>query len=182
MSLFFSNPFALVPSRTVDPFEDFDHQFNSQLNAFPFFRGGVNAQNGNNALSSVPPLDLEEHKKNYKLKLSVPGVAPSDLIVDFDTAENTLHIKGETSSTKSEPTEEGSTQKRITERYSGTFERTVQFPSKVKIDDDNIVASLVNGVLTLKIPKIVAEDNKKAAPKRIHVGGDSSHKALESKV
>ncbi|KAF5101780.1 hypothetical protein D0Z00_000642 [Geotrichum galactomycetum] len=180
MSLFFNNPFALVPSRNVDPFENFDYQFNSQLNSFPLFRS--NTQHGNNALSSVPPLDLEEHKKSYKLNLSVPGVAPSDLIVDFDIADNTLHIKGETSTTKSEPTEEGSTHKRITERYSGTFERTVQFPSKVKIDDDNIVASLTDGVLTLQIPKIVPEKTKKATPKRINVAGDSSRKALEPKV
>lgn len=181
MSLLFPNPFALVPSRNVDPFEDFDRQFNSQLNSFPLLGTGPNSQGSSNALSSVPPLDLEEEKKNYKLQLSVPGVAPSDLIVDFDTAENTLHIKGETSTTKSEPAEDGSTKKRITERYSGSFERTIQFPSKVKIDDDNIVASLVNGVLTLNIPKVVPEE-KKAAPKRISVGGGDSPKSLKSKA
>ncbi|KAF5103138.1 hypothetical protein D0Z03_000276 [Geotrichum reessii] len=180
MSFFNSNPFALIPSRNVDPFESFDNNFDSYFNSFPFLRNANSLQASSNGLSSVPPLDLEEHKKGYKLKLSIPGVAPSDLIVDFDTVENTLHIKGETASSKTEPTEEGSSQKRITERYSGAFERTIKFPSKIKIDDDNINASLINGVLILKIPKVTPDETQKAKPKRISVEGDANSKSIKN--
>lgn len=169
MSLFQVNPFALTPSRGVDLFDDFDRQFNSYFNSFPSL---VQAQQA--IQSSVPPLDLSEHDNGYELKLSVPGVAPSDLTVDFDTEKNTLFVKGETSSIKKDEKKDetsGNVSQKISERYSGTFERTIQFPSKVKINDDDISASLVHGVLTLKIPKVKAEETK-LAPKRITVEGE----------
>lgn len=154
----FNSPFNLFNELTQD--------MNSIFNNFPssFQSLPVN----------IPPMDLDEHNSGYELKISIPGVSPSDVVVNFDAAKNTLHIKGDTATVnESENNEEGRTQK-VSERYSGTFERTVQFPNKIKIDEENIHASLVNGVLTLQVPKVQAVEENHSSLKRIMVQEDSN--------
>lgn len=155
-------PFGLFhsSSRRNDWFPDvaeFDKSLNSYFNSFP---------SSFQSASNSPPLDLTEHAKSYTVTVSLPGVAPDDLLVDFDTVNNELLIKGSTETNVSKDKSKGEFTRRITERYSGTFERHVQFPATAKIDDDNIVASLEHGVLTLEIPK-VAKDNSQTSRKRI---------------
>lgn len=166
MSLIFSNPF-----NTFQPsFNFFDDLAIFDNDMIPF-RGSSNS-----ASFQAPPIDVHEREKSYKVQVSLPGVLPKDLQVDFDASKYELRIKAETSSKKeSQNTENG--KQLISERYSGRFERRIVFPRKYKIDDAQIKASLNNGVLTLRIPKVVAEAAPEPSRRTITVEQEDSDAA-----
>jgi HSP20 family protein len=113
-------------------------------------------------------VDVVEHKDDFIVKASVPGINPNDLDVSY--ADDTLTIKGEIKS-ENEVKED---QYHLRERRDGSFARSISLPTKIK--GDSIEASYQNGVLTLRL--LQAEEVK---PKRIAIKvGDQ--KMIESKV
>ena len=92
----------------------------------------------------VPPVDLAEHDGHYVLTLEVAGLTRSDIQLDFD--RQVLTVRG--SRTTQECCPERYQQ---LERGQGTFSRSFRFA--LPVEADRISAELVDGVLTVVIPK-----------------------------
>lgn len=101
------------------------------------------------------PLDVKAEADGFEITALLPGVTVDDLNITI--VNDTLTIEGEM---KYEYDEKAAYLLR--ERPSGRFYRTVRLPDPV--DSAKVEASLINGVLTLRVPK--AEEAK---PKMIKV-------------
>ena len=103
-----------------------------------------------------PPVNITETGDHIVVRAELPGVAAEDLNVNI--TGTSLVISGER---KIKDRGDGVTYHRR-ERSGGTFNRVLTLPSDV--DEDQIDAGLINGVLTIALPKTEA-----AKPKQIIV-------------
>ncbi|KEY81916.1 heat shock protein Hsp30/Hsp42 [Aspergillus fumigatus] len=132
--------------------------------------------------SFAPRFDVRETNDAYLLDGELPGIANKDIEIEFSDNE-ILVIKGRSereyhSGTPEQATQESSDDKQkestevvksgdkqvsksdnkkhrfwVSERSVGEFHRTFQFPTPV--DQDNVKASLKNGILSIVVPKKV---------------------------
>jgi HSP20 family protein len=102
------------------------------------------------------PVDIAETENAFELRMDVPAMDAKDFNIEVDG--NTLTVRGER---KEEKEEKGKTWHRV-ERRAGKFARTVSLPCNV--NEDEVAAEYIGGVLTLKLPK--AEN---ARPKKVTV-------------
>ena len=103
----------------------------------------------------TPAVDIFETEKAITLLADMPGVRAEDLTIDL--RENVLTLSAETASIG------GSGEKELLVEYEyGKYYR--QFTLGEMIDQGNIDAKLVDGVLRLSLPKV-----EKATPKKITV-------------
>lgn len=105
-----------------------------------------------------PNLDLHETDTGYQLSVELPGVDEKDINVEIG-ADNTLVVSGEKKSESTEEDKEKGTYR--SERYYGSFRRSLLLPSSIKADE--ITASFDNGVLSVTIPKGEDKDTRKIA-------------------
>ncbi|PPQ96010.1 hypothetical protein CVT26_016172 [Gymnopilus dilepis] len=147
-----------------EPFYDFDRFFEETFNprAGQVARTGANQSQGNvdGAVRSFKPrMDLhEDNEKNLvTATFEFPGV-PKDAI-SIDVHNGKLTVSAETKQS-SEHDENGYA---VRERRFGKFSRTLQLPQGIK--DEEIKASMENGVLTVTFPKSAPE----LAPKKITI-------------
>jgi HSP20 family protein len=103
-----------------------------------------------------PLINLTENKENYYVRAELPGVRSEELNITA-TGKN-LTISGG----RKIASEGDDVRYHRREREAGNFSRAITLPGEVEVD--NVEASLVNGVLTVKIPKAEA-----AKPKQITV-------------
>lgn len=108
---------------------------------------------GESSGSRFPKLDLKRTDESISLSMDLPGMEEKDIDVSIDN--NQLTVSGEY---KREDGEENL----YSERFYGSFARSVSLPDWVKSDE--ATAEYKNGVLTITIPR--AEEVK---PKRIEV-------------
>jgi len=101
------------------------------------------------------PMDIAEETEAYVIYATLPGLLAEDL--EIDVVENTVDIRGEF---KSLEDEEINFLRR--ERPTGTFRRFLRFSTKLEASSAD--AKLVDGILTLRIPKVA-----EALPKTIKV-------------
>ena len=100
----------------------------------------------------VPAAELSETDHALQLKLELPGIEAKDL--DIQVTEKSVSISGERKSeTKSE--EEGVTR---SEFHYGRFQRVIPLPSRIQNTD--VKAEYIDGILNLTLPKSEAERNK----------------------
>jgi HSP20 family protein len=92
-----------------------------------------------------PLINLTETKDSYFVRAELPGVAGSDL--DIQATSNSLSITGERK--LSAENQEARWHRR--EREAGKFSRMVAMPGE--INPNQVDASLVNGILTVVVPK-----------------------------
>jgi HSP20 family protein len=119
-------------------------------------RVAVPAANGDSTVSWVPTVDIHEEQDKFVVLADLPGVAPADISI---TAENrVLTLRGQRQFERSE-NQKGF--ERL-ERVEGTFLRRFTLPTNVQ--DDQIKARHVNGVLEVTIPKTPTPE-----PRRISV-------------
>lgn len=104
----------------------------------------------------VPAVDLYQNKDSFTVKCELPGLKKEDINISLH--DGSLTISGERK--REEKKQEGEVYR--TERYEGSFSRSLVLPSKV--DAEKINATYKDGVLTVTLPK--AEEAK---PKQIHV-------------
>jgi HSP20 family protein len=124
-------------------------------------RGGENG-------AFAPALDVHEGAEGYTITVSLPGVKPED--VDIQYQQGILTISGTMQDEKQQ--QQGTYHLR--ERRQGRFSRSLSLPDAV--DADRAQAQFEHGVLTLSLPK--AESTK---PRRIQVqAGSSSTPELET--
>jgi HSP20 family protein len=121
-----------------DPFRDFD---------------GLFTQISRNTVWA-PLTDVTETDSAYVLELEVPGVRREDVTVDLNGTS--LSVTGELKDVE----REGVTHRKA--RRTGKFAYRVTLPRTV--DADNIEAKLVDGVLTVSVPKLEV-----AKPRRIEI-------------
>lgn len=97
------------------------------------------------AASNAPLADVTEDERGYTIAMELPGVPASDVKVDLDGGR--LVIAGE------KKQDAGDTTDRFyrVERRFGAFRRTFAIPETV--DRTTIQAKLVDGVLTVTLPK-----------------------------
>ncbi|MBW2429944.1 MAG: Hsp20/alpha crystallin family protein [Deltaproteobacteria bacterium] len=103
-----------------------------------------------------PLVNLTEDKDNYFVRAELPGLKAEEL--NIAVTGNNLSISGE----RKIPSEGDNVRYHRREREAGSFNRIVALPRDVEVD--NVEAGLVDGVLTVIIPK--AEEAK---PKQIMV-------------
>jgi HSP20 family protein len=103
-----------------------------------------------------PALNLWEDDESLYVEAEIPGLKLEDLEI-FVSGGDHLSLKGK----RARPTIEKSTWHRR-EREQGNFARMVELPQPV--DSEKVQADLVNGVLTIVLPK-----RAEAKPRRIHV-------------
>jgi HSP20 family protein len=99
-------------------------------------------------------VDIYETEKELTLLADLPGVDPKGL--EIDLRDDTLTILGKTDAEDEE-------RRYLVREYGvGNFQR--QFTLSEVIDQEKISAKLINGVLTLVLPKV-----EKAKPRKIAV-------------
>jgi len=104
----------------------------------------------------TPTVDVVEKEGAYLIKAELPGVKPEE--IEINITNNVLTLQGE----RKEEKEEEKDGYRRTERMVGTFRRSFTLPQGTNLDE--IEASAEHGVLTVRIPKVIAE-----APKKVEV-------------
>jgi HSP20 family protein len=104
----------------------------------------------------APPLDVFEDDSKVTVQVEMAGMKKEDF--DISLQDDALTISGERKS-ESEKREGESFR---SERFFGSFSRSITLPSLVKVDE--VKATYEDGVLTITLPK--AEEAK---PKKIQV-------------
>ncbi len=108
------------------------------------------------AAGVFPLINLTESKESYTLRAELPGVNSDEL--EIQATANTLSLAGE----RRIPEENHGAKYHRRERESGRFSRVITLPGE--INPDKVEAGLVNGVLTVVVPKAEA-----AKPRQISV-------------
>jgi HSP20 family protein len=98
-----------------------------------------------------PSVDISETKDTLLVKAELPGLDAKDVSVTI--SGDMLTIKGE----KKQEKEKKDEHYYCSERYSGTFQRTIRLP--VNIKSDKIDATFEKGILLIALPK--TEDAQK---------------------
>lgn len=99
--------------------------------------------------------DVKENENDYELQVEVPGVSKENISIDYENGYVTIAAK--TNKSKDEKDKEGNYIRR--ERYSGSYSRSYYVGD---VDRESIKAKLDNGVLSIIVPKVKAEEQKKA--------------------
>jgi HSP20 family protein len=102
-----------------------------------------------------PALDLYESGDHFVAVVELPGMRKE--VIDISLHDGTLTISGE----RKRESNNGETAQR-TERYVGTFRRSIALPTRV--DPSKVSATYKDGILKVTLPK--AEEAK---PKQIQV-------------
>jgi HSP20 family protein len=104
-----------------------------------------------------PSVEVNETDKDVTVIAELPGLQEKD--VNVELWDGLLTISGE----KKNETEDK--ERRFTERYYGRFERSIPIDD---VDQDKVVASFKDGVLTVTLAKLPSERQK---VKRIAING-----------
>jgi HSP20 family protein len=114
------------------------------------------AANGDSSVAWIPTVDVHEEADKFVVRADLPGVEPKDISI---TAENrVLTLRGQRHFERSE-NQQGF--ERL-ERVEGSFLRRFTLPNNVQ--DDQIKARHINGVLEVTIPKLPTPE-----PRRVSV-------------
>lgn len=105
-------------------------------------------------------IDVYQTPQDIIIKSAVAGVNPED--IDISITNDMVTIKGKRDVENTIRTEDYFYQ----ECYWGRFSRSVILP--VDIDSDRVAASIKNGILTVKLPKV-----DKAKVKKIKIKNDN---------
>ncbi|KAG5650217.1 hypothetical protein H0H81_000273 [Sphagnurus paluster] len=145
-----------------EPFYDFDRFFDtfSPLAASNVGRARRAVENDDGAVRSLKPrMDLHENAESNLVTATfeLPGLKKED--INIDLRDGRLTVSAETKISE-EHEKDGYA---VRERRFGKMSRTLQLPQGVK--DEEIKASMENGVLTVTFPKTAPE----LAPKKITI-------------
>jgi HSP20 family protein len=124
------------------------------------------------AAGFVPPADVVVDDDGVTVYMDVPGLSAGSLEIELEN--DLLTVRGERRPPYS--TEDGDRGVRRIERRFGKFERSLRVPQG--LDPDTIDASLVDGVLMLRVPKPAAPE-----PHRVEIKtGSQEHQPEVAKA
>ena len=109
--------------------------------------------------SGWPTIEISETEKDLRIVAEVPGLEEKDIEVLLQ--DGVLVLRGER---KSETEDKD---RQFSEHYYGRFER--RFSLGREVEDDKVVATFKNGVLTVTLPK---SKKAQANAKRIAINGN----------
>lgn len=116
-----------------------------------------------NSQAFNPAIDVRANDTEVALVCDVPGVKREDL--EITIANRVLTIKG------ARHFDSSASEQVMLGRSYGSFNRSFTLPDT--LDEEKLAAELVDGVLTLRIPKA-----PKAQPRKIQIGSGSDNKQL----
>ena len=119
------------------------------------FEGNAGQQNGFGE-TRFPLLDVSESEHSVVVRALLPGMSKDDVKISLH--QNVLSITGE----RKEPDMPENARVVRSERTTGRFQRTVKLLRPIQ--DDQVKASLTDGVLTLSLPL-----REEAKPRQIEV-------------
>ena len=90
-------------------------------------------------------VDMKENDNDFILTAELPGIDKSN--IDVSIRNNLLNISAE----KKEENVKDNSKFHLSERYYGSFKRTITIPNDV--DSDNIAAKYKDGILHIVMPK-----------------------------
>lgn len=99
-------------------------------------------------------IDVIDDEKGYTIEAELPGIAKEDINLEFDNDQLTIAINHTEEKDESKPEK----------HYVHKERRQVSMSRSIYLHDinaDGITAKLEDGVLTVEVPKKVAEDNAK---------------------
>lgn len=99
-------------------------------------------------------IDLVERDEEFVATIDMPGFERDD--IDIRVSDHTLRIEAERREALDEETDEEKVRYIRHERRHESVERSVRLPDNV--DTDGVTAKMKNGVLTVTLPKLEAED------------------------
>jgi HSP20 family protein len=134
------NYLKLAPSQKIVN----DWFYGSQFPSFPFTTESA---------SFVPSVNIVEDEKMYQLHFNAPGFEKEDFKIKVENGS--LLVSAEH---KTESKEETKRFTRQEFRY-GSFSRSFRLP-KDKVNEDGVLATYKNGILTVEIPKKEQEIGK----------------------
>ena len=98
--------------------------------------------------SQLMRTDVKENDDSYELKVNLPGLKKEDVRIELN--QDYLTISAKAQNANDEKDDSGKYVRR--ERYYGSYQRQFYLGEGVKQED--IHASMADGVLTLTIPKV----------------------------
>ncbi|MDK2799716.1 MAG: hypothetical protein PWP27_2112 [Clostridiales bacterium] len=129
-----------------NPFRDIDHlgrEMGNLLENSPFrFLSGMTS----------PKVDIYQTDTDIIVKAEIPGVSKEDLNVYVD--ENAIRLSGHTK--KNDEFKDENVYR--TERYYGSFSRTIPLPVEVKSEEAK--AEYKDGILSVTVPKVEPSKTK----------------------
>lgn len=97
--------------------------------------------------------DIREDENSYLLEVDLPGYSKDDIKIDITDGYLTINAKVE-----KENNDENKNYVRR-ERFTGEVTRSFYVGEDIK--EDEVKANFKNGILTLEVPKLSLEDQKK---------------------
>jgi HSP20 family protein len=116
-----------------------------------------------NTRTFEPAIDVRTSESEVVVLCDVPGVKQDDLEITLEN--HVLTIKGARKFDSKE------NEQVMLGRAYGAFSKSFTLPDA--LDEENLSATLADGVLSIRIPK-----HAKAQPRRIQIGGGSETKQL----
>ena len=130
---------------------------------FEFLGRGHHAERAGQPLATfLPPVEVKETAESYLVKADLPGTKMEDVKVTL--TGNVLRIEGQRHAEKRDEKD----RMHVTERSYGSFARAFALPEGT--DVDHVVADMIDGVLTVTIPK-----RQEEKPRQIKIGGAASN-------
>ena len=135
-------------TRPATIFNEIDSWFNNVSSDFPSLVNGIT--------SWRPKFEVLNTESAYRVRAEIPGMTKKD--INIEVTDNLLTISGERKASKNED-------HNYSEFSYGKFSRSFNLPDDV--EENKIKASMKDGVLALKIPRMepVKPDIKKISIK-----------------
>ena len=99
-----------------------------------------------------PAIELHNAEDHFVLKVQLPGLEAKD--IEIEATRDGVMLKG----TIRQNSENEKNNRRYSEFYYGTFQRTVKLP--IAIQNERVKADFQNGILTLTLPKVEEAVNR----------------------
>lgn len=150
------NPFGLFRDHPMNWLRtEIDHLFEN------FGRPAAGIFNFDNRSSALPlpPVELVDDEKTYRLTAELPGLNEQDITVSV--ADGVLSISGE----RKEETDRKDKGYVYSERRYGSFHRQMVLPADV--DQNGITADFKDGILTVTLAK---DEKNVARSRKIEIG------------
>ncbi len=144
---------SVIIADVWSPFVELQQLQQQMEQAFDQSYGRFRSLSDSEDIPFMPKLDFLDKGKYYSVKFDIPGMKKSDISIDLDGRK--LTVSGKVDENKKEKTDHSF----VTERNVGMFMRSIMLPQAVQ--DDKVEAEYNNGVLSIKIPKIITKSNKR---------------------
>ncbi len=131
--------------KPYDPWSEFEKVRQEVDRTFERFLAKLRKAEPGRDIAFLPTADVVETAEDYRIFLSIPGVAEED--IDLTIEKNVLIVRGE----REPPYDPERVRQPITEWRYGIFERQIRLP--VEVDPGAINANYRAGVLTVLVPK-----------------------------